>query len=117
MATRRPFNITSHVPAKVWRKIPIDPELSKPGEEVRLLPDGRLLWKTTGLRGVREWPSREAYVQTCKELSEERSLGPADLLPPIDDFVHDVEMHAKALGPRLNIPEAVLGMPRILLNS
>jgi hypothetical protein len=106
MAQRGPTK--SDVPAKVWRKIPIDPELSKPGEEVRVLPDGRVLWKNTGLRGVREWPSREAYVQWWKEAKEERSLGPADLLPPIDDFLRDVETHARALGPRLNIPDEAL---------
>ncbi len=106
MAQRGPSK--SDVPAKVWRKIPIDPELSKPGHEVRVLPDGRVLWKLTCVRGVREWPSREAFVQSWKEAHEERSLGPADLLPPIDDFLRDVETHAKALGPRLNIPDAAL---------
>jgi hypothetical protein len=30
------------------------------------------------------------------------------LLPPIDDFLRDVEAHAKSLGPRLRLPAEVL---------
>ena len=45
--------------------------------------------------------------------------GPVDpslaLLPPIDDFLRDVEAHAKSLGPRLRIPDEVLdGTPESL---
>ena len=45
--------------------------------------------------------------------------GPVDpsltLLPPIADFLRDVEAHAKSLGPRLRIPDEVLdGTPESL---
>ncbi len=37
-----------------------------------------------------------------------RPLGIDTLLPPIDDFLRDVEAHAKSLGARLRIPNEVL---------
>jgi hypothetical protein len=106
--TRRPPELT----AKELRKIPIDPELSRPGTEVRILPDGRLVYKLTFGRTPRVWPSREAFVQWRKETDAEVARGPIDFslthLPPIDEFLRDVQAHAAALGPRLGIPDATL---------
>jgi hypothetical protein len=95
-----------------WLKIPIDPELSGSGTEVRILPDGRLLFKWTALSYLQYWPSREAFVAFRKESEAAVAKGPIDmtltLLPPIDDFLRDVEAHARALGPRLRIADATL---------
>jgi hypothetical protein len=105
------------IPAKELReymKLPVDQDLSRPGEEVRILPDGRVLWKLVAARGVGTWPSREAYVEWWRNAEEEAVKAraaphPAQaLLPPIDDFLRDVEVHARSLGPRLRIPEEVL---------
>jgi hypothetical protein len=105
------------IPAKELReylKLPVDQALSRRGEEVRILPDGRVLWRLVACRGVGTWPSREAYVEWCRNAEEavakSRSAPPPAqvLLPPIDDFIRDVEAHAKSLGPRLRIPDEVL---------
>jgi hypothetical protein len=122
MATRKTQQQVTRVPAKELReymKLPVDQALSKRGDEVRILPDGRVLWTSPGLRGGNVWPSREAYVEWCRKMEEEvaksravfrgEAPGPAEvLLPPIDDFIRDVEAHAKSLGPRLRIPDEVL---------
>ncbi len=72
------------------------------------------------------YPSREALEEMNRRLSEterqaaEQSAGrvphPIEtLLPPIADFLRDVEAHAKSLGPRLRIPDDVLdGTPESL---
>jgi hypothetical protein len=94
-----------------YRKLPIDRELTRPGEEVRVLPDGRVLWKSVRGRSAATWPSREAFVTLRRRMDEEYAKArsaphPAvALLPPIDDFLRDVEAHAKSLGPRLRIPD------------
>jgi hypothetical protein len=79
---------------------------------VRILPDGRLFFKWAALKYLQYWPSREAFVQWRKESDAEVARGPVDmtltLLPPVDDFLRNVEQHAKALGPRLGIPDAAL---------
>jgi hypothetical protein len=94
------------------RKVPIDPKLTRPGEEVRVLPDGRVLWALPIAGVSRYWPSRDAFVQWREDSGAEVARGPIDmsptLLPPIDDFLRDVDKHAKALGPRLEIPDAAL---------
>jgi hypothetical protein len=114
MARRK---IQERIPAKELRKymtLPVDLELSTRGDEVRVLPDGRVLRKLVACRGVDIWPSREAYVEWWRNAEEEaakaRSAPPPaqTLLPPIDDFLRDVEAHARSLGPRLRIPDDVL---------
>jgi hypothetical protein len=103
------------MPAKELReylKLPVDQALSRRGEEVRILPDGRVLWTIPGVRIARTWPSREAYAEMQREFAEYAAKVSVDpcltLLPPIDDFLRDVEAHAKSLGPRLRIPDEVL---------
>ena len=56
-----------------YLKLPIDEELSEgPGEEVRILPDGRVLWRLGGLRGGgTTWPSREAFTEYRRRGDEE----------------------------------------------
>jgi len=98
-----------------------DEELSSDTSEARVLPDGRvLLYRGKGQRG-NLYPSRESLTQmlgkVAEELAKVRSgITPAHtLLPPIDDFLRDVEAHAKSLGPRLRIPDEVLdGTPESL---
>jgi hypothetical protein len=83
--------------------------------EARLLPDGRvLLWVADGERGPL-YPSRAAAEEMNRQLVEmEREtakqaagvsprVGPQTLLPPIDDFLRDVEAHAKSLGARIKV--------------
>lgn len=110
----RPWATLPAKEARQYMKLPVDRELSKRGDEVRILPDGRLLRKLVGCRGIEAWPSREAYTEWWRRADEEvaksRAAPPPaqTLLPPIDDFLRDVEAHAKSLGPRLRIPEGLL---------
>ncbi len=91
----------------------------------RVLPDGRvLLCNPDGSGNL--YPSRavaEEVNRSCAEterLAAEQQAGvypdpPHRLLPPIDDFLRDVEALAKSLGPRLRIPDEVLdGTPESL---
>ncbi len=96
-----------------------DEELCTGDSEARLLPDGRVLlvWPLGGSGTL--YPSREPIAQLQREMAERIARGPVDpcltLLPPIDDFLRDVEAHAKSLGPRLRIPDEVLdGTPESL---
>jgi hypothetical protein len=98
-----------------YRKLPVDQELSKGTKgEVRILPDGRVLYTLGAIRGGTTWPSREVFTEYRRREDEEFAKArsaphPAvALLPPIDDFLRDVEAHAKSLGPRLSIPDEVL---------
>jgi hypothetical protein len=82
------------------------------GSQARILPDGRvLLYWEIGEHGTL-YPSREALAEVNRECAEMMAKGPVDpcltLLPPIDDFLRDVEAHARSLGPRLRIPDEVL---------
>jgi hypothetical protein len=103
------------IPAKELReylKLPVDRELSKPGDAVRILPDGRVVRTLVGIRGATTWPSREAFIEWWRVANEEAAKGPIDmtrtLLPPIADFLRDVEAHAKSLGPRIGVADDVL---------
>jgi hypothetical protein len=103
-----------------------DAALSTDGSEARLLPDGRvLLYRPIGGSG-KLYPSRAAaeemkrqYDETARLTAEFFAKGPVDpslaLLPPVADFIRDVEAHAKSLGTRLSIPDDVLdGTPESL---
>jgi hypothetical protein len=89
-----------------------DDELSSGSRsEARVLPDGRvLLWIADG-ESAALYPSREALAQRLREL-DAMPKGPIDhtltLLPPIDDFLRDVETHAKSLGARIKVPDQAL---------
>jgi hypothetical protein len=96
-----------------------DEELSTGGFEARLLPDGRVLMVLPLGGSGTLYPSREPLAKMLREMAESSANGPVDhariLLPPIDDFLRDVEAHAKSLGPRLRIPDEVLdGTPESL---
>ena len=113
MAT--PKSTRPRIPAEELRKymkLPVDRELSRPGDEVRILPDGRVLYKLTAIRGTTVWSSREEFMEWRQRGDEAAARRPIDatltLLPPIDDFLRDVEAHAKSLGPRLRIPDETL---------
>src|SRR5262249_10015904 len=58
------------------------------------------------------YPSREALAEVQREGAEEVARGPIDyaqtLLPPLDDFLRDAEVHAKGLGKALGVPEETL---------
>jgi hypothetical protein len=98
-----------------YLKLPVDHELPPHGGEVRVLPDGRVLYKLVAeKRSATTWPSREAYTEWWRNAEEEVAKARSAphptvaLLPPIDDFLRDVEEHAKSLGSRLNIPDEAL---------
>jgi hypothetical protein len=96
-----------------------DEALSTRGSEARVLPDGRVLLILRGHGSGTLYPSREPLAKMQREIAQEIARGPVDpcltLLPPIDDFLRDVEAHAKSLGPRLRIPDDVLdGTPESL---
>jgi hypothetical protein len=97
-----------------------DETLSDRAYEARVLPDGQVLLYWGDTKG-NLYPSREVLAtmqrETAEELAKVRAgVRPAQtLLPPIDDFIRDVEVHARSLGPRLRIPDEVLdGTPSSL---
>jgi hypothetical protein len=103
-----------------------DEGLSTDTWEARVLADGRVLLYWPVMADGTLCPSREAaeemkrgYDETKREAIEQFRTGFPDpcltLLPPIADFLRDVEAHAKSLGPRLRIPDVVLdGTPESL---
>jgi hypothetical protein len=95
-----------------------DEELSTRGDEARVLPDGRVLLYVGDSDPAALYPSREALAEMRRQIAEEMAKGPVDLsrtlLPPIDDFLRDVEAHAKSLGPRLGIADVLDFTPESL---
>jgi hypothetical protein len=96
-----------------------DEELSDRDTDARLLPDGRvLLYHGEHERGV-VYPSREALeemnrqcAEVKREAAEQRAAGYPDpcfkLLPPIDDFLRDVEVHASSLAKTIKVAAEAL---------
>jgi hypothetical protein len=90
-----------------------DEELSDRGTDARLLPDGRvLLYWGEGEKGTL-YPSRESFAQVRREGAEMMAKGrkvdlTRTLLPPVADFLRDVEQHAKSVGKRLRVPDEAL---------
>jgi hypothetical protein len=92
-----------------------DEALSDRASEARVLPDGRVLLCLYVLGDNDNgtlYPSREALAELQRQGAEEAAKGPVDLtrtlLPPIDDFLRDVEAHAKSLGERIRVPDEAL---------
>jgi len=89
-----------------------DEALSDRWNDARVLPDGRVLRYSGEHISSTIFPTREAYAEFKRECDEMMAKGPVDptleLLGPIDDFLRDVEAHAKSLGARLRIPSEVL---------
>jgi hypothetical protein len=88
-----------------------DEALSQRMTEARVLPDGRvLLLIAPGIANV--WPSREVLAEVCREAEAEVAKGPIDptrkFLPPIDDFLRDVETLAASLAERIGVPVEAL---------
>ena len=89
--------------------------------EARILPDGRVLQFIADGEKANLYPSRASaeevhreYLEGRRKEAEQRAKGKfgfnpsVDLLPPIADFLRDVEAIAKSLGPRLRIPDEAL---------
>jgi hypothetical protein len=89
----------------------LDKELTEAVGEARVLSDGRVFLYTEGEKGV-IYPSRESLAKLVSEAEAEAAKGPFDpakeLLPPLDDFLRDVDKHAQSLGKALRIPEEAL---------
>jgi hypothetical protein len=95
-----------------------DEALSTRLTEARVLPDGRVLLCSSGLGYLADdesgtlYPSREALAEVQQWGAEEAAKGPVDLtrtlLPPIDDFLRDVEAHANSLGKTIKVADEVL---------
>jgi hypothetical protein len=87
--------------------------------KARVLPDGRVLMflvdgeraNVYSSRAYAEEAHRE-YVEAVRQAAEHSAKRNVDLsltlLPPIADFLRDVEAHARSLGPRLRIPAEAL---------
>jgi hypothetical protein len=95
-----------------------DEVLSQIGQ-ARVLPDGRVLLCDLADGSGTLFPSRAAAEEMnrrCAETERQAAMQTAGLrrpdietlLPPVDDFLRDVEAHAQSLGPRLRIPDEVL---------
>jgi hypothetical protein len=106
----------------------LDEALSDDTFEARLLPDGRVLLYLRHAGEGTLYPSRaslEELLRRGKEMQrqadEERAKGFPDpcltLLPPIDDFLRDVEAHAKSLGKVLRIPDEALDFTEASLDA
>jgi hypothetical protein len=94
-----------------------DETLSSSMDEARVLPDGRVLLVSRDIGTADLFPSRkevEQWHQYAKETQAEWAqrggrFDPAkELLPPRDEFIRDVEKHAKGLGNVLHIPDEAL---------
>jgi hypothetical protein len=89
-----------------------DEALSDRMFEARVLPDGRVLLFLADGEKAPLYPSREAVEQVNREGQEMLAEGPVDpgkvLLPPIADFLRNVEVHAKSLGTVIRVPEEAL---------
>jgi hypothetical protein len=97
----------------------VDEALSSSMAEARVLPDGRVLLVSRNLvvPSAHLFPSRrevEQWNQYVKEHDAEWAkmggvFDPAkELLPPLDDFLRDVDAHAKSLGKVLRLSDDVL---------
>jgi hypothetical protein len=88
--------------------------------EARVLPDGRVLWHNPEIGGYTFlYPSRavveevnRALAETERKAAEQSALGAPDpcfeLLPPVDDFIRDVDAHAKSLGKKIKVADDAL---------
>jgi hypothetical protein len=107
------FRSLSVKEARELAKLPfvLDEEFSSGLSEARILQDGRVLLYMEGDKGVL-YPSREALANLMQEAEAEAAQGPFDpakeLLPPRDEFIRDVDKHAKGLGKVLHIPDEAL---------
>jgi hypothetical protein len=90
-----------------------DEELSDRVFEIRLLPDGRVLQYLSDSDPGTLFPSREVFVEVSREIAarfakKEPVNLTRTLLPPIDEFLRDVEAHAKSLGAKFRVPDDAL---------
>ena len=88
-----------------------DGELSTPSIEARVLQDGRVLL-VIGESGVL-YPSRESLAELQRGLREEIARSPiinpvAEYLPPVDEFLRDIDAHASRLSDVLRVPPEAL---------
>ncbi len=79
--------------------------------DAHVLPDGRVLLNWAGECGTL-FPSRAVLDESNRRGREQVAKGPIDLtrtiLPPVEDFLRDVEAHAKRLGERIGVPDEAL---------
>ena len=99
-----------------------DEALSDPGMHARVLPDGRVLLFIADDCPCAIFPSRAVLAETRREgeemLAKSRQIDLTQtLLPPIADFLRDVEALAKGVGKALRIPDEALDFTEASLDA
>jgi hypothetical protein len=99
-----------------------DDALSDRWSEARILPDGRaIMFHGEGIFGIL-FPSRAALSEQRRKgeelLAHGRSIDlTVTLLPPVADFIRDVEAHAASLGKVLRLPDEALDRTEASLDA
>ena len=107
-------NVSMHQAQKLLKLPCVADEALSTFGPAHVLPDGRVLEYMPGDVGGTLYPSREAIeemnrrlAETERQAAQERAAGNPSpcltLLPPIDDFLRDVEAHAGSLGARIKV--------------
>jgi hypothetical protein len=99
-----------------------DEALSSPGVEARVLPDGRVFLYIADDCTAALYPSRESLAEMRRAGEEMMAKGRTvdltqTLLPPIADFLRDVETHAKGVGKALRILDEALDFTEASLDA
>ncbi len=90
--------------------------------EARALPDGRVLLFLVDGEKATLYPSRESLAEVRRAGEEMMAKGATvdltqTLLPPIADFLRDVEAHAQSVGKVLRIPDEALDFTEASLDA
>jgi len=107
-------NVSKHQLRKLLELPWVADEALSTYKPAHVLPDGRVLLYMPGDVGGTVYPSREALEEMNRQLAkmdrqiaEQSAAGNPSpmltLLPPIDDFLRDVEAHATSLGARIRV--------------
>jgi hypothetical protein len=112
-------NVSMHQARKLLKLPSVADEALSAFGPAHVLSDGRVLVYTSGDVYGRLYPSREVLeevnrglAETEREAAEQKAAGCPDpcltLLPPIDDFIRDVDLHANSLGKAIKVKDEAL---------
>src|SRR5580704_5345800 len=108
-------NVSMHQTRKLLKLPWVADEALSMFYPAHVLPDGRVLLYTPGdVTGGTLYPSRAAaeemnrrLAETERQAAEQKAAGWPEpcltLLPPIDDFIRDVDAHAASLGKTIKV--------------